>query len=203
MIIPSSDLSPKEHYHMLASTVIPRPIAWISTKGGDGSCNLAPFSFFNAVTSDPPMVSFSAGPKRDGGDKDTIRNLKESKECVIHIIDESLADAMTLSAHPFAYGECEIEKAGLETQKAKMVDIDIIKGAKIAYECKLDRIVEVGNKPMSVAFAEILCYHILDGEQDQNGVKESSIKALGRLGGKNYIRFDEGNIFQSQVDQKH
>ncbi len=198
MRLNSNELSAKEHYRLLAGTVIPRPIAWISTKGSDGSCNLAPFSFFNAVTTDPPILSVCIGNKPEGGPKDTFKNLKETGECVIHIIDESLADAMTLSAGKYEYGECEIEKARLQTLKAQQVNADIIKGANVAYECRLHDAIEVGNKPMNVVFAEILCYHINDKALLEDGVDETQIKALGRLGGKNYIRFDSSQIFQKQ-----
>jgi len=198
MIIDAKDLSPKEHYFMMAGTVIPRPIAWVSTKGKDGSCNLAPFSFFNAVTTDPPLLSICIGNKENGEHKDTLRNLLETKECIVHIIDESMADAMTASAEALPYGECEIQKIGLATQKAKMVDIPLIEGAKVAYECKLYKHDRIGNKPMNIVFVEILCYHIIDKAYKDGRVDEGCLGALGRLGGKKYIKFSPKNIFEKQ-----
>jgi len=196
MIIDAKDLSPKEHYFLMTGTVIPRPIAWVSTKGKDGSCNLAPFSFFNAVTTDPPLLSICIGNKENGEHKDTLRNLLETKECIVHIVDESMADAMTASAEALPYGECEIQKIGLATQKAKMVDIPLIKGVKVAYECKLYRYDRIGNKPMNIVFVEILCYHIIDKAYKDGRVDEGSLGALGRLGGKKYIKFSPKNIFE-------
>jgi len=198
MTLYAKDMSPKQHYHTMAATVIPRPIAWVSTKGADGSCNLAPFSFFNAVTTDPPLLSICIGNKENGEQKDTLRNLLETKECIVHIIDETFADAMTQSAEALPYGECEIEKIGLETQKAKTVDIPMIKGCKVAYECKLYKHDTLGNKPMNIVFVEILCYHIIDKAYENGRVDEGFIKALGRLGGKNYVKFSPENIFQKQ-----
>ncbi|MGM0623702.1 MAG: flavin reductase family protein [Campylobacterota bacterium] len=198
MILDAKGLSAKDHYHMMASTVIPRPIAWVSTKGGDGSCNLAPFSFFNAVTTDPPLLSICIGNKANGQPKDTLKNLLETQECIVHIIDEEYADAMTGSAEALPYGECEIQKLGLSTQKAKTVDIDMIEGAKVAYECRLYKHDTIGNKPMNIVFVEILCYHIIDKAYDNGRVDEAIIKALGRLGGKNYVKFAPENIFQKQ-----
>lgn len=198
MILDAKKMSAKEHYHTMAATVIPRPIAWVSTKGSDGSCNLAPFSFFNAVTTDPPLLSICIGNKPDGDQKDTLKNLLQTKECIVHIIDESLSDAMSASAEALPYGECEIDKIGLSTQKAKMVDIPMIDGCKVAYECKLYKHETIGNKPMNVVFVEILCYHIIDKAYKDGRVDESAIKALGRLGGKNYIEFSPQNIFQKR-----
>ena len=198
MTIDAKSLSAKDHYHVMASTVIPRPIAWVSTKGADGSCNLAPYSFFNAVTTDPPLLSICIGNKANGQPKDTLKNLLETKECVIHIIDETYADAMTQSAEALPYGECEIQKIGLSTQKATTVAVDMIKGAKVAYECRLYKHDTIGNKPMNIVFVEILCYHIIDEAYDKGRVDESAIKALGRLGGKNYVKFSPQNIFQKQ-----
>lgn len=198
MIVDSKNLTPKQHYFMMASTVIPRPIAWVSTKGSDGSCNLAPFSFFNAVTTDPPLLSICIGNKENGEHKDTLRNLLETKECIVHIIDESLADAMTASAEALPYGECETQKIGLATQKAKMVDIPLISDYKVAYECRLYQHDTIGNKPMNIVFVEILCYHIVDKAYSEGRVDESSLGALGRLGGKKYIKFSPENIFEKQ-----
>lgn len=201
MIIDAKDLSPKEHYHMLASSLIPRPIAWISTKAKDGSTNLAPYSFFNAVTTDPPIMSICIGNKADGSPKDTLKNLIDTKECIVHIIDESFADAMSDSATALDHGISEIQRYNIPTQKAKLLDLPMVKGAKVAYECKLYRHDTIGNKPMNIVFVEILCYHIIDHAYVDGKINESQIEALGRLGGKRYIKFDAKNIFEKQDDR--
>jgi len=91
MQIPLDTLSPNRVYHLMIQSIVPRPIAWILSDNGDGSLNLAPFSYFNAVCSDPPVLMVSIGRKADGGDKDTARNLVERKHCVVHIPHREMA----------------------------------------------------------------------------------------------------------------
>ena len=192
----SKDLNPKEHYNLLISTITPRPIAWISTRGVDNSTNIAPFSFFTGISSNPPIVAISIGKKKNSRDKDTLKNIKEKKEFIIHMIDETFAKEINESALAFDYGESEIEKLKLKYKNGSLVDVPMIDGVKVAYECKLHKIVEIGNVPMSVVFGEILCYHVIDDALHDNKADEKKLKLLGRLGGKNFIKFDQDSMFE-------
>ena len=112
MLIDLTALSPSQIYHTMIQTVVPRPIAWVLSDNGDDSFNLAPFSYFNAVSSRPPIVSLSIGLKKDGSDKDTRRNIKERSHFVIHIPHVEQAQLVTDSAAALAHGESEIARLG-------------------------------------------------------------------------------------------
>src|SRR5512140_1860476 len=104
------DLDPRAAYRLMISIVVPRPIAWVSTIGADGSVNLAPFSFANAVAGTPPVVMFSISGTRTGRKKDTLRNVEETGEFVFNICDEALAEQMNTSSGDFGYGVSEFEQ---------------------------------------------------------------------------------------------
>src|SRR5580704_6682640 len=108
-------------YAVLASLVTPRPIAWVTTVGADGVVNAAPFSFFNVLGADPPIVGFCPGDREDGTPKDTARNIRLNHEFVVNLVDESIAEAMNLTAASLPYGVSEIEHAGLTTTPSTLV----------------------------------------------------------------------------------
>ena len=106
--ITPSELPPREASRLMLSIIAPRPIAWVSSMGADGSLNLAPFSFFTAVSANPPTVMIAVGARK-GVPKDTLRNVQETSEFVIHIVDETLAEAMNLTSGEWEYGVNEFE----------------------------------------------------------------------------------------------
>lgn len=132
-------------YPILAALVTPRPIAWVTTLNEDGSVNAAPFSFFNLFGDDPPLVIFAPGDREDGSPKDTVRNCERTKEFVVNLVDEPLAEAMNRTSASLPYGASEVAEAGLETAESSLVAVPRIAAAPAALECRLHEIRRVGN----------------------------------------------------------
>src|SRR6516164_5632930 len=108
-------ISPRDAYRLMISCIIPRPIAFVTTLSRDGASNLAPFSFFNGVTSEPPVLSLCVGTKRDGAKKDTWRNIEETGEFVVNVVVPELMDAVIVGARELPHGVSELELAKLQT----------------------------------------------------------------------------------------
>ena len=124
-------------FNPLKAIVSPRPIGWISSKGADGSINLAPYSFFNAISENPAMVIFSADCSDHDHRKDSLRNVEETGEFVVNIVGQAQFDAMNISSQSFAYGENEFLHAGLEMIESETVQPPRIGGVPAALECRL------------------------------------------------------------------
>ena len=120
MEIDLANLRQRDIHHTLMSVVVPRPIAWISTVGEDGVFNLAPFSAYSAVSIKPAMVGFCVAATRDGRKKDTLRNIESTKEFVINVVDETLAEPMNVTSAPYPSDVDEFKEAGLTAVKASL-----------------------------------------------------------------------------------
>jgi len=164
-----STLAPRDAYRWMIAAVLPRPIAWISTIDGAGRPNLAPFSFFGGVTSDPPTVMLSVG-RRNGMRKDTARNLLETREGVIHVPTRALAERMVATSADVGPEVDEFALAGLSKAASVKVLAPRILEAPLALEARVARHLEVGRGPVDVFLLEILWIHA----------------AVGRLGGEGY-----------------
>jgi flavin reductase (DIM6/NTAB) family NADH-FMN oxidoreductase RutF len=189
--ITPADLEPPDAYRLLISTVTPRPIAWVSSMGVDGSYNLAPFSFFNAVAGSPPTLMISIGQRR-GGLKDTLRNIQETKEFVVNIVSDELLQAMNASSAELDYAVDEFEVAGLK--KAASIDVrpPRVAAAQAAMECVLSQVIPIPDSTYTMVLGRILRYHIREGLLRPRGlVDDSLLRPLGRLGGDEYVRFGE------------
>ncbi|GAK20463.1 hypothetical protein JCM19052_955 [Vibrio sp. JCM 19052] len=145
MNIDLSTLAPTQVYHLMTQTVIPRPIAWVLTDSGEQNFNLAPFSYFTAVSSRPPLLMISVGKKPNGDIKDTTRNALETGKLVIHIAPNDLADKVTLSSATLVHGESELETTQLETVDFQGFELPRLEGAPIAFGCKLHEVIEMGE----------------------------------------------------------
>ncbi|MED3575641.1 flavin reductase family protein [Cytobacillus praedii] len=144
----TSDLTEDEMYKLLIGSVIPRPIAWVSSKSQDGILNLAPFSFFTVASRNPPTLLISIGPgtnERIGSIKDTLTNIREVKEYIINMVPESLGEAMYRSSASVEPQKNEFELAGVTEQNGKLVNVPAVLEAPISIELKLDRIIPVGG----------------------------------------------------------
>ncbi|WP_456397738.1 flavin reductase family protein [Desulfurobacterium sp.] len=170
---------------LIFNTIIPRPIAWITTASRSGVVNLAPFSFYNAITTKPPLVFVSIGKRKDGSEKDTVRNIKETGEFVINVVTKDFLDKMVETGNDLPPNESEVEKFNIETVPSKKVKPPIVKGVPAALECKLREILEIGDTPMSVIIGEVVVIHYTDG------IFQSSKNIVGRTGGKRYIVIDK------------
>lgn len=184
-------------YHLMTQTVIPRPIAWTLTQNNDESLNLAPFSYFNAVCSDPPLCMLSMGKKPDGTVKDTVKNLTVGTYCVVHIAHALQADQVTGSAATLNYGESEIQANEIELTKHEDWPMQRIRNCPIAYLCKVYSSQQIGNTPQQIVFVEVLEIYIDDKAVTQNKgrieVDALKINPLARLGASQYANL--GDVF--------
>jgi len=189
-IINASKCSAKELYHLMIQTIIPRPIAWVLTQNQDKSLNLAPFSYFNGVSSDPPILMLSVGKKRDGTRKDTWVNIEERSEFVVHISGLEDQTNVAASAAPLDYGDSEIKQLAIETRQTGDWTLPRIASSKVAFLCHKHRIIEVGNKPQALILGEIKSVWLEDTlvERKHNLflIDESKLNPLARLGRDQY-----------------
>ncbi len=197
MRIDFSDLSPTQRYHVMTQVIVPRPIAWVLTdNGGEGSYNLAPYSYFNALSSDPPLVMISAGSKPTGEIKDTRHNIFERKNLVIHIPSVDQAKAVTDSAVTLPHGESELEKFDLSITAEEGWPLPRVCNAPIAMLCRYSEHHEIGPKKQAIIYCEVLDVYVRDGAcvKDAKGrvkVDANVVQPLGRLGANEYATFGE------------
>jgi len=185
MDIKVSEIDRKQIYKLMTSTIVPRPIAWISTVSKDGIYNLAPFSYFAGVSSSPPLLMVSIGSKETGDKKDTWKNIEETGEFVVNIVTKELLDKMNISSIAFDAEIDEFEKAGLTPEKSTVVKVPRVKESPINIECKKFEIINIGK--MGIVFGEIVNFHIKDELINEKGyVDTTKIDIAGRLGGANY-----------------
>src|SRR5688572_6260513 len=164
MILDFETLAPRDAYAWMINAITPRPIAWVSTISAAGQTNLAPFSFFQGVCSRPPTLMFSGAINRHGVRKDSVINVGQVPEFVVNIVPFSLAEPMNLTATPLPHGESEFEKFNIASTPSLKVRPPRVAAAPVAFECKLDRIVDFGDGPSgsSVVFGTIVCAHVSD-----------------------------------------
>jgi flavin reductase (DIM6/NTAB) family NADH-FMN oxidoreductase RutF len=197
-------LDRKGRYHLMISILVPRPIAWISTVDGQGRRNLAPFSYFGGIASSPPLVGVSIARRR-GAKKDTLRNLEETGEGVIHLPTEDLADRMVLTSGDFPPEEDEFTLAGLTPVASTHVRAPRIGEAPVAMECRVERIIELGDSGDSNSFviARVVFLHVRDDLLEDGRVQIERFRPVGRLGGESYCRLrDVFEIGRPRPDQR-
>lgn len=200
----ASDLNAGEMYFLLRDSVVPRPIAWVSTIAEDGRTNLAPFSFFNVCSPSPPVLGFSCGPKGDDHNaarrvvKDTERNIQATGEFVVNIAAESMIEAMVRSSDPLPYGESEFAHTGLAEAASAVVRPPRVAGSPVAYECRLHSITELGTNKwiMGTVVHVHIDQSVYLGEREGRRHRIDLLRAVdtrpvGRLGRANYLRLRE------------
>jgi flavin reductase (DIM6/NTAB) family NADH-FMN oxidoreductase RutF len=184
-------LKPRDAYAWMISTILPRPIAWVSTISADGRTNLAPFSFFQGVCANPPTLMFVPVNTRDGAKKDTTRNIEAVPEFVVNLVPFALAEQMNASSAMLPHGESEFEKFGIAAAPSEKVRPPRVAAAPVAFECALDRIVHIGEGPLAanVMFGRILVAHVSDTVLDAEGQPDpAKLDLIARLGGDGYAR---------------
>jgi flavin reductase (DIM6/NTAB) family NADH-FMN oxidoreductase RutF len=177
-----AEVSPHERYKLLIGLVIPRPIAWISTRSANGVANCAPFSFFNVFSEEPPLCVIGINPRSDGAMKHSLKNIRRTREFVVNLVDEATANAMHLSSREFAEDESEFEKAGLSEAPAALVQHPRIAEAAACLECRLERVIEISGTRQLV-LGEILLVHARDGiiDPQTKRISEERYRPIGRL----------------------
>jgi len=185
MRIDPSTQSTRENYQLMIASVVPRPIGWVSTLARDGTANLAPFSYFGAITAAPPTLFLSIG-RRHGEQKDTARNLIDAGEGVVHVPHRPLAEAMVKTSVEASAEVDEFEFAALDRIASERVGAPRVLNAAIAFECRVSQYLEVGDGPNDVFFLEILLAHVADDVLDGRLPDPARLAAVGRLGGNGY-----------------
>jgi flavin reductase (DIM6/NTAB) family NADH-FMN oxidoreductase RutF len=172
-----------ELYRFLISAVVPRPIAWVSSRAADGTTNLAPFSYFTPLSSAPPLLGFSI-QAREGDPKDTLRNIRETGDFVVNIVSEPLLEAMTLTAGDWPRGTSEFSVAGVTPAPAERVEAPRVLESSVHLECRLHREIDLGGNVFVVG--EIVLAHAADALLTDGRIDPMKLLAVGRLGGELY-----------------
>ncbi|HUL54487.1 MAG TPA: flavin reductase family protein [Opitutaceae bacterium] len=191
MLLDFAKLPAREVYGWMTSVIAPRPIAWVSTISAAGRTNLAPFSFFQGVTSNPPTLMFVPVNNRDGQPKDTVRNIREVPEFVVNVVPYALAEPMNATAATLPYGESEFEKCGIASTPSVRVRPPRVAAVPVAFECTLHQIVDIGEGPLAanVVFGRIHLVHVSDAVLGADGrVDPAKIDLIGRMSGELYCR---------------
>jgi flavin reductase (DIM6/NTAB) family NADH-FMN oxidoreductase RutF len=198
-------------YKLLIGSVVPRPIAWVSSVDAEGVRNLAPFSYFMAITHDPPTIAFSSGPRGAEigggvrGKKDTLHNVEATREFVVNVVDDALAEAMNVTSGDYTADVDEFVKAGLAAASSAKVKAPRVAAAPVSLECRLARIIPVGNLPHHLIMGEIVHVHVRDDVFDPatGRLDMHRLRPVGRLAGHLYTHVHD--IFEMKrpaVDYK-
>lgn len=183
MIIDPSRLSPGELYRFMISVVVPRPIAFVSTVSAAGVLNVAPFSYFNAITNQPPLLGISIN-RRGGVPKDTARNIEQTGEFVVNTVDEALGARMVEASGEWPEDVDEFALTGLTPVASDLVRPPRVGEAPVSMECRLFKLVELGATCFAVG--EILRAHVKDEVVTEGRVDIEKLRPLARLGGDAY-----------------
>ncbi len=186
-----ASLDQQNAYKLIVGSIVPRPIAWVSTLSTVGARNLAPFSFFNAIGSNPPALVFSTtySPHTDHR-KDTLRNILDTKEFVVNIVDEALAPAMNTTATDYPDEIDEFAVAQLEAAPSRLIKPPRVAAAPVSFECSLFTTVPVGEGPGSATLVvgTILVAHVRDDLiDDRYRIDVHKLQPVGRLAGNDYV----------------
>jgi len=176
---------------VLTGVIVPRPIAFVSTMSPDGEVNLAPYSFFNAVSYS--NVVFSSSRHVENKSKDTLRNIEETGEFVVNIVVDSIAEAMNATAAEYPEGEDEFEIAGLTHAPSQIVKPPRVAESPVNIECKLDQIVQIesGAHEHGLVIGTILLMHVHDDVIDGHRIDQAKLMATGRMAGNMYCRTND------------
>ncbi|MEC0239344.1 flavin reductase family protein [Paenibacillus dokdonensis] len=192
--IDPSRQSERDNYKLLTGSIIPRPVAWVTTLADNGKVNAAPFSYFNIVTADPPMVSVSV-QRKQGGPKDTARNAVREGEFVVHIGDETSIQKLNQTAASLPPDQSEVEFAGLTTVSSDAVRVPGIAEAKIRMECVLERSIPLGGTEASpstdLLIGRVVRFHVDDTLLDHGRILADVLQPVSRLAGNSYAKLGE------------
>ena len=181
-----------ETHKLMIGSIVPRPIAFISTLSKDGLENLAPFSYFNGICSNPPSIMFCPARRGyDGKTKDTLNNIRDTEEFAVNIVSEDFAEQMVSTSTDFEPEVNEFEVSGLTPVPCQKIAPPKVAEAKISFECKLNQIVPVGNEGPGGGFViigTIVLFHIDDDVYEDGYINLEKLRPIGRLAGNMYTR---------------
>ena len=198
MIIDPSELDSTSVYKLLIGAVVPRPIAWVSTRDRKGVLNLAPFSFFTVVSREPPMLAISIGPRTGGEDyaKDTLTNVRETQEFVINIVSVGLANAMHESSINYPPEIDEFERAGVTPAPCVVIKTPRVAEAKISMECTVEHMLKLGSDYLVIG--RMHRYHVEDALLANGRIDVQALDPVGRMAG-NFTRIE--TLFDLPLDE--
>lgn len=200
MILRPSDLSHNELYNLVLNSVAPRPIAWVSTISAAGAHNLAPFSFFNAVCIDPPLLAFAPSLRSsqeagstDGVAKDTLRNVRETNEFVVNVVTYDLREAMNLTSGDYDPAVNEFEIANVTAEPSNIVRPPRVAESPVSFECRLYQILDFSTVPTSssLVIGQVVSIHVKDALMKEGKLDRNALDLIGRLGGTQYTRTNQ------------
>ena len=188
MEIDPDKFSNLEIYKILTSSVLPRPIAWVSTIDITGIVNLAPFSFFTVASVNPPVLCFSPLLDRDRGEKDTLTNIRKTGEFVVNIVSHELTAKMNQTSAPYAEEVNEFEQAGLTSQRSVVVNPPGVMESKVRFECTLQQVISFGDAPLAgnLVLGEIRHIYLHPDIYRDGRVDVNALDTVGRLAGNFY-----------------
>ena len=186
-------LTKKQNYKLLSGSIIPRPIAFVTTQSETGVMNAAPFSFFNVVNSAPPMIMIST-TRSNGKRKDTAINIEQTRQFVVHITDNNIVEEVNKTAAPVDIELNELERTSLNLVNSEVIDVPGIAQAKVRMECKLDRIIPLGDKleGSDLIIGEVVMFHVADDVYyEDSKINPETLQAVSRLAGNDYAHIGE------------
>jgi flavin reductase (DIM6/NTAB) family NADH-FMN oxidoreductase RutF len=188
MIFDVSELEPQEKYRLLNGGVTPRPIAWISTQSKEGIDNLAPYSFFTVASCNPPVLLYTQVTQRSGIDKDTLRNLVETGECVVNIANAALLEKMNSTSASLPIDESEFDFANVESCTSSKVMPRSVKDSPVRYECSLRELIPVSDLPTggTVILLDVKCVYVRDDLYKDGSIDQHLLDSVGKMGGDHF-----------------
>jgi flavin reductase (DIM6/NTAB) family NADH-FMN oxidoreductase RutF len=195
-----SDIPVQKVHQYLLGAIGPRPIAFASTVDIEGRPNLAPFSFFNVFSANPPILIFSpARSGRNNTTKDTYNNVKVVPEVVINVVNYSIVHQMSLASSPYAPGVDEFMKSGFTPINSETIKPARVAESPVQFECKVNQVIELGKEggAGNLIICEVTRIHIVDSVLDENGmIDQHKIDLVSRMGGDWYCRADSNSMFE-------
>ena len=196
MYIDLSQSTPSQNYFHLIQTLVPRPIAWVLSENENSSYNLAPFSYFNAVCSNPSLIMLSIGNKPDNQPKDTRRNIKLRKDFIVHIAHRELLEALNQSSATLATGESELDMLQLKTAPFDDARLPRLEQCRIAYACECYEIHKLGELPQTIIYGKVNAIYMDDSivstnEKGRIKVHADRLDPISRLGANEYMTFGD------------
>jgi flavin reductase (DIM6/NTAB) family NADH-FMN oxidoreductase RutF len=190
MTIDPKVTEPANIYKVMVGSIIPRPIAFVSTISREGILNLAPFSFFTGASANPPVVCFSPMRNVDGVRKDTVANIEANGEFVVNIVSEEFVEKLNITAAEFPPEVDEFEASGLTPLASDLISVPRVKEAHVTMECRLLQIVTFSDRPLggNLVIGEVILFHVDDAYINNYRIDPDKLGSVGRLAGSTYVR---------------
>lgn len=185
VVFDMTETASNDRYKLISGLVVPRPIGWIGTRRPDGTNNLAPFSFFNVVSSNPPVVLFSGGRHADRP-KDSVTLAEATGEFTVNIVSENVAEAMSVTAGTFTADDDEFTIAGLTAIQATQIDAPLVGESPANLECRVRRVIDLGERSRLIV-GDVVAIHVEEDVLDDTRIDHDALQAIGRMAGNLYI----------------